>query len=162
MSASSGDKISGRDRGSIGFFHFYIHFILQFLFIFPFLSHRAVERHGKDVADTKRLTNTHVHTSLGVRHVFTVPLYRSMREEGKNEEKLDWMWFMKKLIMAPILSTNPTVTLTPVPLTPENFAQFGTAVVSPGIGVAVEEWGDGTVLESGVLVRQDRGWVVWR
>ncbi|CAP86272.1 hypothetical protein E8E15_006234 [Penicillium rubens] len=33
--------------------------------------------------------------------------------------------------MAPILSTNPTVTLTPVPLTPENFAQFGTAVVSP-------------------------------
>ncbi|KAJ5271438.1 hypothetical protein N7505_007196 [Penicillium chrysogenum] len=33
--------------------------------------------------------------------------------------------------MAPILSTNPTVTLTPVPLTPENFAQFGTAVYSP-------------------------------
>ncbi|KAF4769149.1 hypothetical protein HAV15_008373 [Penicillium sp. str.  len=33
--------------------------------------------------------------------------------------------------MAPILSTNPTVTLTPEPLTPANFAQFGTAVVSP-------------------------------
>ncbi|KAJ5555418.1 Ureidoglycolate hydrolase [Penicillium sp. DV-2018c] len=33
--------------------------------------------------------------------------------------------------MAPILTTNPTVTLTPKPLTPENFAQFGTAVVSP-------------------------------
>ncbi|CAG8908806.1 unnamed protein product [Penicillium egyptiacum] len=33
--------------------------------------------------------------------------------------------------MAPILSANPTVTLTPEPLTPENFAQFGTAVVSP-------------------------------
>ncbi|CAG8027775.1 unnamed protein product [Penicillium salamii] len=33
--------------------------------------------------------------------------------------------------MAPILTTNPTVTLTPEPLTPVNFAQFGTAVVSP-------------------------------
>ncbi|CAI7636364.1 unnamed protein product [Penicillium glandicola] len=33
--------------------------------------------------------------------------------------------------MAPILSTNPTVTLTPEPLTPEKFVQFGTAVVSP-------------------------------
>ncbi|EKV17452.1 Ureidoglycolate hydrolase, putative [Penicillium digitatum] len=33
--------------------------------------------------------------------------------------------------MAPILLTNPTVTLTPEPLTRENFAQFGTAVVSP-------------------------------
>ncbi|CAG7924344.1 unnamed protein product [Penicillium olsonii] len=33
--------------------------------------------------------------------------------------------------MAPILTTNPTVTLTPEPLTPANFAQFGTAVVSP-------------------------------
>jgi hypothetical protein len=27
MSVSSGDKISGRDRDSIGFVHFYIHFI---------------------------------------------------------------------------------------------------------------------------------------
>ncbi|KAJ5971179.1 uncharacterized protein N7479_001097 [Penicillium vulpinum] len=33
--------------------------------------------------------------------------------------------------MAPTLSANPTVTLTPEPLTPENFARFGTAVVSP-------------------------------
>jgi ureidoglycolate lyase len=33
--------------------------------------------------------------------------------------------------MAPILSANPTLTLTPEPLTPEKFAQFGTAVVSP-------------------------------
>lgn len=33
--------------------------------------------------------------------------------------------------MAPILTSNPTVTLTPEPLTPLNFAQFGTAVVSP-------------------------------
>ncbi|CAI7590861.1 unnamed protein product [Penicillium bialowiezense] len=32
--------------------------------------------------------------------------------------------------MAPIIA-NPTVTLTPEPLTPINFAQFGTAVVSP-------------------------------
>ncbi|KAJ5780826.1 Ureidoglycolate hydrolase [Penicillium paradoxum] len=33
--------------------------------------------------------------------------------------------------MPPILTTHPTVTLTPEALTPEKFAQFGTAVVSP-------------------------------
>ncbi|KAJ5766356.1 uncharacterized protein N7511_003972 [Penicillium nucicola] len=33
--------------------------------------------------------------------------------------------------MAPILTTNPSVTLTPEPLTPMNFAPFGTALVSP-------------------------------
>lgn len=33
--------------------------------------------------------------------------------------------------MAPILTTNPSLTLVPEPLTPENFAQFGTAICSP-------------------------------
>lgn len=33
--------------------------------------------------------------------------------------------------MPPILTTNPTLTLTPEPLTPEKFAKFGTAVISP-------------------------------
>ncbi|KAJ5114540.1 Ureidoglycolate hydrolase [Penicillium alfredii] len=33
--------------------------------------------------------------------------------------------------MAPILTSNPSVTLNPEPLTPENFAPFGTAISSP-------------------------------
>ncbi|KAJ5818230.1 hypothetical protein N7474_003821 [Penicillium riverlandense] len=33
--------------------------------------------------------------------------------------------------MAPILTTNPSLTLTPEPLTPENFAPFGTAICPP-------------------------------
>jgi ureidoglycolate lyase len=33
--------------------------------------------------------------------------------------------------MAPMLTTNPSKTLIPEPLTPENFAQFGTAICSP-------------------------------
>lgn len=33
--------------------------------------------------------------------------------------------------MAPILTSNPSITLVPEPLTPDNFAQFGTAICSP-------------------------------
>ncbi|KAJ5662940.1 hypothetical protein N7507_003671 [Penicillium longicatenatum] len=33
--------------------------------------------------------------------------------------------------MAPVLTSNPTLTLTPEPLTPINFAPFGTAICSP-------------------------------
>ncbi|OQD77438.1 hypothetical protein PENDEC_c002G05046, partial [Penicillium decumbens] len=33
--------------------------------------------------------------------------------------------------MAPILTSNPTLKLTPDPLTPINFAPFGTAICSP-------------------------------
>ncbi|KAJ5677505.1 Ureidoglycolate hydrolase [Penicillium maclennaniae] len=33
--------------------------------------------------------------------------------------------------MAPILTTNPSITIIPELLTPENFAQFGTAICSP-------------------------------
>ncbi|OQD76956.1 hypothetical protein PENDEC_c003G00810 [Penicillium decumbens] len=33
--------------------------------------------------------------------------------------------------MAPILTSNPSITLAPEPLTPENFAQFGTVICSP-------------------------------
>ncbi|OQE23262.1 hypothetical protein PENSTE_c009G08739 [Penicillium steckii] len=43
--------------------------------------------------------------------------------------------------MAPILTTNPTITLVPEPLTPANFAQFGTAIQSPlprDLNVAVQ------------------------
>lgn len=34
-------------------------------------------------------------------------------------------------MMAPILTSNPSITLVPEPLTPENFAPFGTAICSP-------------------------------
>lgn len=43
--------------------------------------------------------------------------------------------------MAPTLTSNPTITLVPEPLTPTNFAQFGTAIQSPlprDLSVAVQ------------------------